>query len=102
MTGQPRAVRPASDTESPGVSEVVSGLLEAAGESEGEPEPGLQRMREAASMAAIQAEETGSLGHLGRPMDRRSPFFIGMAGAAGVAVTYALAELTSGRDLSSC
>ncbi len=27
-------------------------------------------------------------------MNRRSPFFIGMAAAAGVAVTYALAELT--------
>ncbi len=93
MTGQPRPGRPASDTESPGVTEVVSELLEAAGESEGEPEPGLARMREAASMAAIQAEETGGLGRLGRPMDRRSPFFIGMAGAAGVAVTIALVEL---------
>ena len=44
-------------------------------------------------MAAIQAEETGGLGRLGRPMDRRSPFFIGMAGAAGVVVTIALVEL---------
>ena len=44
-------------------------------------------VREAAKVAAMQAEETGGLGRLGRPMDRRSPFFIGMAGAAGVAVT---------------
>jgi predicted PurR-regulated permease PerM len=50
-------------------------------------------VREAARVAAIQAEETGSLGRLGRPMDRRSPFFIGMAGAAGVAVTIGLVEL---------
>jgi predicted PurR-regulated permease PerM len=41
----------------------------------------------------VQAEETGGLGRLGRPMDRRSPFFIGMAGAAGVAVTIGLVEL---------
>jgi predicted PurR-regulated permease PerM len=56
--------------------------------------PGADRMREAAEVAARQAEETGGLGRLGRPMDRRSPFFIGMAGAAGVAVTFGLVELT--------
>jgi predicted PurR-regulated permease PerM len=44
-------------------------------------------------MAARQAEETGGLGRLGKPMDRRSPLFIGMAGAAGVAITIALLEL---------
>jgi predicted PurR-regulated permease PerM len=51
-------------------------------------------VQEAAKAAAIQAEETGGLGRLGRPMDRRSPFFIGLAGAAGVAVTIGLVELT--------
>jgi len=50
-------------------------------------------MREAAEVAALQAEETGGLGRLGQPIDRRSPFFIGMAGAAGVAVTFGLVEL---------
>jgi len=55
-------------------------------------EPGMEPMREAARVAALQAEETGGLGRLGRPMDRRSPFFIGMAGAAGVVVTIALVE----------
>ena len=50
-------------------------------------------VKEAARAAAAQAEETGGLGRLGRPMDRRSPFFIGMAGAAGVAVTIGLVEL---------
>lgn len=43
--------------------------------------------------AVSAAEETDGLGPPGRPLSRRSPFFIGMAGAAGVAVTYALAEL---------
>ena len=56
-------------------------------------EPDTHPVREAARAAEIQAEESGGLGRLGRPMDRRSPFFIGMAGAAGVAVTVGLAEL---------
>jgi predicted PurR-regulated permease PerM len=55
--------------------------------------PAPHPVREAAKVAAQQAEETGGLGRLGRPMDRRSPFFIGMAGAAGVAVTIGLVEL---------
>ena len=36
---------------------------------------------------------TGGLGAPGRPLNRRSPFFVGMAGAAGVAVTVGLVEL---------
>jgi predicted PurR-regulated permease PerM len=93
-TGQPRPGRPGSDTEPTGGSGVVSELLEAAGESEGgESGPGMGPMREAARGAAEQAQETGGLGRLGLPMDRRSPFFIGMAGAAGVAVTIGLVEL---------
>ena len=50
-------------------------------------------MQRAVDAAAAIAEETGGLGRLGRPMNRRSPFFIGMAAAAGVAVTYGLVEL---------
>jgi predicted PurR-regulated permease PerM len=56
-------------------------------------EGGTHPVEEAAKVAAKQAEETGGLGQLGRPMDRRSPLFIGMAGAAGVAITIALLEL---------
>ena len=56
-------------------------------------EGGTHPVAEAAKAAAKQAEETGGLGRLGRPMDRRSPFFIGMAGAAGVAITIGLVEL---------
>ncbi len=64
----------------------------------GPPDPGRQpgqpdQMQQAADQAAAMAEETGGLGRLGRPMNRRSPFFIGMAAAAGVAVTYGLVEL---------
>jgi predicted PurR-regulated permease PerM len=51
------------------------------------------RMEEAVAIAAVAAEETGGLGHPGRPMNQRSPFFIGMAAAAGVAVTYGLLQV---------
>ena len=43
--------------------------------------------------ALAEAEQTHGLGRLGRPLDRRSPFFIGMTAAAGVAVTYGLVEI---------
>ena len=42
--------------------------------------------------AFAEAEQTGGLGKPGRPLDRRSPFFIGMMAAAGVAVTYGVVE----------
>jgi predicted PurR-regulated permease PerM len=51
------------------------------------------RVQEAVEEAAATAEETGGLGEPGRAMNRRSPFFIGMTAAAGVAVTYGLVEL---------
>jgi hypothetical protein len=53
-----------------------------------------ERMQEVVEEATALAEATGSLGVPGRPVNKRSPFFVGMAAAAGVAVTYALAELT--------
>jgi predicted PurR-regulated permease PerM len=53
----------------------------------------VDRMQEAVDEAAALAEETGGLGHPGEPLNKRSPFFVGLAGAAGVAVTYGLAEL---------
>jgi predicted PurR-regulated permease PerM len=55
------------------------------------------RMEEAVAIAAAVAEETGAkggLGEPGRPMNARSPFFVGMAAAAGVAVTYGLLQIT--------
>ena len=54
---------------------------------------GEARVQEAVEEAAAVAEETGGLGVPGRPINRRSPFMIGMAGAFGVAVTYGLVEL---------
>ena len=54
---------------------------------------GDQLIQEAVEEAAAVAEETGGLGVPGRPINRRSPFMIGMAAAFGVAVTYGLVEL---------
>jgi predicted PurR-regulated permease PerM len=51
------------------------------------------RVQEAVDAAAAVAEQTGGLGKPGRAMNRRSPFFVGLTGAAGVAVTYGLVEL---------
>jgi predicted PurR-regulated permease PerM len=74
--GQPRAA--------------LSALSDAAQDNE----ESADRIEEAVAEAAEIAEETGGLGDLGRPVNRRSPFFIGMAAAAGVAITYGLVELT--------
>ena len=51
------------------------------------------RIQEAVEEAAAVAEETGGLGRPGRPINRRSPFMIGMTAAFGVAVTYGLVEV---------
>src|SRR5580693_2292305 len=50
------------------------------------------RMDEAVAQAA-KASEGGGLGRPGRPMNHRSPFFIGMGAATGVAVTVGLLEV---------
>jgi predicted PurR-regulated permease PerM len=49
-------------------------------------------MEEAVRVAA-QASEAGHLGEPGTPLNRRSPFFIGLAATAGVAVTIGLIEV---------
>ena len=49
-------------------------------------------MEEAVRVAA-EASEAGHLGEPGKPLNRRSPFFIGLAAAAGVAVTIGLIEV---------
>jgi predicted PurR-regulated permease PerM len=48
---------------------------------------------EAEVVAATISTEQDPLGRPGKPLNRRSPFFIGMLGAAGVATTYLIAEL---------
>jgi len=50
-------------------------------------------VREAVRQAERIAEETDGLGRPGRPLNRRSPFFIGMTATAGVAITVGVIEL---------
>ncbi len=47
---------------------------------------------EAEAEAAQLSTEAQPLGEPGRRLDRRSPFFVGMLAAAGVAVTYVIAQ----------
>ena len=54
---------------------------------------GDDRIQEALETAAEVAEKTGGLGTPGRPVNRRSPFMIGLTGAFGVAIAYGLIEL---------
>ena len=42
---------------------------------------------------ATAKDDAAPFGRPGRPLDRRSPFFVGMTGAAGVAVTYGLIQI---------
>lgn len=48
---------------------------------------------EAEAVAAEISTTDQPLGPLGKPLNRRSPFLVGMAAAAGVAVTYGLVQL---------
>jgi predicted PurR-regulated permease PerM len=51
-------------------------------------------------VAAEISTDQQPMGRPGRPLDHRSPFFVGMLGAAGVAVTLLLAELVlTARDV---
>ncbi len=60
--------------------------------SQHQPETG-EPMLSAEVVAAEISTPQQPMGRPGRPFNRRSPFFIGMAGAAGVAVTYFLIQL---------
>jgi predicted PurR-regulated permease PerM len=48
---------------------------------------------EEAVKAAAEASEAGNLGEPGKPLNHRSPFFVGLAATAGVAVTIGLIEI---------
>ncbi|XVS61989.1 AI-2E family transporter [Actinosynnema sp. CA-299493] len=48
---------------------------------------------EAEAVAAEISTPQQPLGRPGKPLNRRSPFFVGMLGAAGVAATYLLAQI---------
>jgi predicted PurR-regulated permease PerM len=68
-----------------------SGQREFVAESPTEVDEGPVADAEAA--AARISTEQRPLGRPGKPLNRRSPFFVGMLGAAGVATTYLIAEL---------
>ncbi len=53
---------------------------------------------EAEAEAAEISTPEQPLGRVGKRLDRRSPFFIGMAAAAGVAVTYGLIQVVVGAE----
>jgi predicted PurR-regulated permease PerM len=55
--------------------------------------PPQEPVTSAEQVAERISTEQEPLGPPGRPLDRRSPFFLGLAGAAGVAVTYLLYQL---------
>src|ERR1700761_1418010 len=63
------------------------------GAPDGGDSDGDDRIQEAMDEAAAVAEETGGLGEPGRPINKRSPFMIGLMAAFGVAVAYGLIEL---------
>ncbi|MEU7524273.1 AI-2E family transporter [Saccharothrix sp. NPDC042600] len=55
---------------------------------------------EAEAVAAEISTPQQPLGRPGKPLNRRSPFFVGMLGAAGVAATYLLAQIiVTARDM---
>ena len=62
-------------------------------EARDERDRGEDRIHEALERAAEVAEKTGGLGTPGRPVNRRSPFMIGLTAAFGVAVAFGLIEL---------
>jgi len=72
---------------------VAAAVTSSADEGAPGPREAPDRMQEAMDVAAAITEKTNGLGHPGRPLNRRSPFFVGMAAAAGVAVTYGLVEI---------
>ncbi|MEU8640069.1 AI-2E family transporter, partial [Amycolatopsis sp. NPDC048633] len=71
-----------------------------------EPEPRLPEedphdggsFADAEAAAAELSTTTEPLGAQGKPLNRRSPFLLGMAGAAGVAVIYALVQIIAGLE----
>jgi predicted PurR-regulated permease PerM len=69
-----------------------SPIAETGDSSQHQPEAG-EPVLAAEVVAAEISTPQQPMGRPGRPFNRRSPFFIGMAGAAGVAVTYYLIQL---------
>src|ERR1022692_4143863 len=88
-----RRGRPTPDHKRPQEYPVAAAVTSSADEGAPGPREAPDRMQEAMDVAAAITEKTNGLGHPGRPLNKRSPFFVGMAAAAGVAVTYGLVEI---------
>jgi predicted PurR-regulated permease PerM len=92
----------AGPADSPGGDDTAAAQAAVAagrGSAEGVPVPAPEEadvtpdhMEEAVRVAA-EAAEAGHLGEPGKPLNHRSPFFIGLAATAGVAVTIGLIEI---------
>jgi predicted PurR-regulated permease PerM len=76
-----------------GGSAGANGSAGSSGSAGSAADDGEDRIQEALEEAATVAEETGGLGEPGKPINRRSPFMIGLMAAFGVAVAYGLIEL---------
>jgi predicted PurR-regulated permease PerM len=81
ISGQARSTDPVTDD----AQQAQDRISDAAEETE--------HAHDKLTAAVAEAEATVGLGQPGRPLNRRSPFFIGMTAAAGVAVTYGLVEV---------
>jgi predicted PurR-regulated permease PerM len=87
----PPASARAADQDAADLGEKAAGNANQPGTATDEAE---SRVQEAVEAAQEMADESGSgMGRPGRRVNRRSPFWIGMTGAFGVAVTYGLVEL---------
>src|ERR1700729_552178 len=73
------------------LGESAAGQANQPGTAADEAESRVQEAVEAAHEMADKSE--GGMGRPGRQVNRRSPFWIGMSGAFGVAVTFGLVEL---------
>ena len=90
------ATTPVRDDEPEAAEVSTQEKVRVQGDAREDPDRGEGRIREALETAAAVAEETGGLGTPGQPVNRRSPFMIGMLAAFGVAVAYGLIELIIG------
>ena len=89
-----RAAETAASADGPEAAEIrAHETVRAQAGDEADADPSEERIQEALDTAAAVAEETGGLGKPGKPINRRSPFMIGLTAAFGVATAYGLIEL---------
>src|SRR6202046_2581265 len=88
---EPPASARAAEQDAADVGESATGSANQFGPQTDEAESRVQEAVEAAHEMADQS--AGGMGEPGRKVNRRSPFWIGMSGAFGVAITFGLVEL---------